>query len=114
MRGHHRHLDAESEADHTQVALATSLNLTGDADKLPLADIIGNLPGLTPTIVATATVNLRLRTTVVGSGASVPSVLNAQTVSTHGATPGAVMPPNCGSPAEFLPKLPAAATTVMP
>ncbi len=45
---------------------------------------------------------------------SVPIVLEAPTVSTHGALPGAVMPPYCSLPAAFLPMLPAAATTVMP
>ena len=39
---------------------------------------------------------------------SVPFVLEAPTVSTHGALAGAVMPPYCSSPAAFLPKLPAA------
>ena len=45
---------------------------------------------------------------------SVPMVLDAPTVSTHGALPGAVMPPHCNWPALFFPWLPAAATTVMP
>ena len=41
-------------------------------------------------------------------------VLDAPTVSTQGALPGAVMPPYCGWPSAFLPRLPAAATTTMP
>ena len=41
-------------------------------------------------------------------------VLDAPTVSTHGALPGAVMPPYCCWPCAFLPRLPAAATTTMP
>src|SRR3954452_3461485 len=45
---------------------------------------------------------------------SVPCVLEAPTVSTHGALPGAVIPPYCGWPAAFLPRLPAAVTTVIP
>ena len=44
----------------------------------------------------------------------VPFVLEAPTVSTHGALPGALMPPYCGWPAAFLPQLPAAATTTTP
>jgi len=44
----------------------------------------------------------------------VPIVLDAPTVSTQGALPGAVMPPYCSLPSAFLPRLPAAATTVMP
>ena len=46
--------------------------------------------------------------------ASVPAWVAAPTVSTHGALPGDVMPPNCVSPAAFWPRLPAAATTTMP
>ena len=45
---------------------------------------------------------------------SVPLVLDAPTVSTHGALAGAVMAPYCSWPWAFLPMLPAAATTVMP
>ncbi len=45
---------------------------------------------------------------------SVPFVLEAPTVSTHGAFAGAVMPPYCRLPAAFFPKLPAAPTTTMP
>src|SRR5260221_12741525 len=45
---------------------------------------------------------------------SVPIVLDAPTVSTQGALAGAVMAPYCSWPAAFLPKLPAATTTVMP
>src|SRR5437762_1095842 len=48
------------------------------------------------------------------SRVSVPMVLDAPTVSTHGALPGAVMPPHCNWPALFFPWLPAATTTVMP
>src|SRR5262245_57631 len=44
----------------------------------------------------------------------VPCVLNAHTVSTHGAMPGDVIAPQIGCPALFNPKLPAAATTTMP
>src|SRR5438128_1459779 len=44
----------------------------------------------------------------------VPLVLDAPTVSTHGALPGAAMPPHCGKPAAFLPRLPAAVTTTTP
>ena len=44
----------------------------------------------------------------------VPFVLEAPTVSTHGALPGATMPPYCGSPLAFFPRLPAAATTTTP
>ena len=35
-------------------------------------------------------------------------------MSTHGALPGAVMPPYCSCAAAFLPRLPAAVTTTMP
>ena len=45
---------------------------------------------------------------------TVPSVLDAPTVRTQGALPGAVMPPYCGLPFAFFPRLPAAATTTMP
>src|SRR6185295_18154943 len=45
---------------------------------------------------------------------SVPFVLVAPTVSTHGALPGAVTAPYCRWPWAFLPMLPAAVTTVMP
>ena len=45
---------------------------------------------------------------------SVPLVLEAPTVSTQGALPGAVIAPYCSSPAAFFPMLPAAVTTVMP
>ena len=44
----------------------------------------------------------------------VPMWLDAPTVSTHGALPGAVMPPYCVCPCEPRPLLPAAATTTMP
>ena len=45
----------------------------------------------------------------------VPSWLAAPTVSTHGAFPGQVMPPNCARAGRrFRPRLPAAATTTMP
>src|SRR6185503_3921088 len=44
----------------------------------------------------------------------VPFVLDAPTVSTQGALPGALMPPYCGRPASFLPKLPLAETTTTP
>ena len=40
--------------------------------------------------------------------------LDAPTVRTHGALPGAVMPPYCGWPCASRPGLPAAATTTMP
>ena len=40
--------------------------------------------------------------------------LEAPTVSTHGAFPGAVMPPYCVVPSRLRPLFPAAATTVMP
>src|SRR5262245_57940111 len=52
--------------------------------------------------------------TVSSSVSGVPFVLNAHAVRTHGATPGEVIPPHCNSPSAFFPKLPAAATTVMP
>ena len=42
---------------------------------------------------------------VVGAGRRVPFVLEAPTVSTHGALPGAVMPPYCGWPSAFLPEV---------
>src|SRR5215212_10000801 len=45
---------------------------------------------------------------------SVPTVDDAPIVRTHGELPGAVMPPNCSLPSAFCPRLPAAATTVMP
>ena len=45
---------------------------------------------------------------------NVPSVLDAPTVSAHGALPGAMMPPYCAPPFAFLPRLPAAVTTTMP
>src|SRR5262249_31338859 len=45
---------------------------------------------------------------------SVPIVLDAPTVNTHGALPGAEMPPYCSWPRVFFPKLPAAVTTMMP
>ena len=45
---------------------------------------------------------------------SVPLVLEAPTVSTQGALPGAVIAPYCSCPCAFLPMLPAAVTTVMP
>jgi hypothetical protein len=45
---------------------------------------------------------------------NVPIVLEAPTVRTHGALPGAAIPPYCRWPRLFDPKLPAAATTVMP
>ena len=41
-------------------------------------------------------------------------VLDAPTVSTQGALPGAPMPPYCGVPSADLPMLPAEATTTMP
>ena len=44
----------------------------------------------------------------------VPIVLEAPTVRTHGALPGAAMPPHCRLPSAFFPALPAAATTTMP
>src|SRR5215212_1374852 len=45
---------------------------------------------------------------------TVPSVEDAPTVRTHGEFPGAVMPPSCGLPSASCPRLPAAATTVIP
>ena len=45
---------------------------------------------------------------------TVPCVFVAPTVRTHGALPGAVMPPYCVSPDPLRPKLPAADTTTMP
>src|SRR5919108_4675539 len=44
----------------------------------------------------------------------VPFVLDAPTVMTHGALPGALIPPYCGWPSAFRPRLPAAATTTTP
>ena len=44
----------------------------------------------------------------------VPLVLDAPTVITHGALPGAAMPPQIGVPSRCLPQLPAAATTTTP
>jgi len=49
-----------------------------------------------------------------GRLAVVPMVLEAPTVSTQGALPGAPMAPYCGWPFAALPMLPAAATTTMP
>ena len=51
---------------------------------------------------------------VSSSRVSEPLVLDAPTVSTHGALPGAVTPPYCSWPSPFLPRLPAAVTTTMP
>src|SRR5207237_1434439 len=51
---------------------------------------------------------------VSSSRVSVPMVLDAPTVRTHGALAGDVMAPHCNWPAAFLPRFPAAATTVMP
>src|SRR5262245_52519670 len=45
---------------------------------------------------------------------SVPLVLDAPTVRTHGALPGAVIAPYCSWSFWFFPRLPAAVTTVMP
>src|SRR5512138_3240610 len=45
---------------------------------------------------------------------TVPEWLDAPTVSTHGALPGAVMPPHCVCPFADCPRLPAAATTTIP
>ena len=45
---------------------------------------------------------------------TVPMWLDAPTVSTHGALPGAVMPPYCVAPCGLRPLLPAAATTTIP
>ena len=50
---------------------------------------------------------------VVDAGAR-PMWLDAPTVNTQGALPGAVMPPYCVCPLWFVPRLPAAATTTMP
>ena len=45
---------------------------------------------------------------------TVPLVLEAPTVITHGALPGDPIAPYCGWPLAALPRLPAAATTTMP
>src|SRR5512144_1061267 len=45
---------------------------------------------------------------------AVPMWLEAPTVTTHGALPGAVTPPYCVRPCGFRPLLPADATTTMP
>ena len=45
---------------------------------------------------------------------AVPLWVLAPTVRTHGALPGAVMPPNCVSPSALRPRLPAEATTTIP
>src|SRR4029078_10860672 len=45
---------------------------------------------------------------------TVPLVLDAPTVMTHGALPGDPIAPYCGWPFAALPRLPAAATTTMP
>src|SRR5437868_1271425 len=71
------------------------------------------ISGFAPKSIAEGPEELKSATSS-SEGSSVPIVLNAQTVKTQGATPGAVTPPHCGCPAAFLPKLPAAATTVIP
>src|SRR5580704_17470096 len=56
-----------------------------------------------------------LKAAIVSSArVSVPIVLEAPTVRTQGALPGAVIAPYCSWLRVFSPKLPAAATTVMP
>src|SRR6195256_1784971 len=45
---------------------------------------------------------------------TVPTWLDAPTVSTHGALPGDVTPPYCPRPSALRPLLPAEATTTMP
>ena len=51
---------------------------------------------------------------VVGARRRCRCGVDAPTVSTHGALPGDVMPPYCGCPFAFRPKLPAAVTTTIP
>src|SRR6185436_18328527 len=70
------------------------------------------ISGLAEKSTAVGPDELKLATTS-SEVSRVPIVLNAHVVRTHGAVPGAVMPPHCNWPWEFLPRLPAAATTVM-
>ena len=52
--------------------------------------------------------------TVSSARSTVPLWLDAPTVITQGALPGAPMPPYCGLPSGPLPRLPAAETTTRP
>ena len=45
---------------------------------------------------------------------TVPWWLDAPTVKTQGALPGAAMAPYCNCPSRFFPRLPAAVTTTIP